>query len=72
MRKKAKPFNVLFMTKVKFAITVNVLILSALFHHLITIATGSYERIFYNLFLIALVYFLASGIYSLYFDVFEK
>jgi hypothetical protein len=72
MRKKAVPNPVLFMTKVKFAITANLLIVFIILHNVISYLIQSREPVFITGFMMTLVYFIASGSYTLYFDVFEK
>jgi hypothetical protein len=72
MRKKTKPFGVLFMTKRKFAITANLLLLFIILHNVMYIAFKVDEPIFFTAFFMTLVYFVASASYSLYYDMFEK
>jgi len=60
------------MTKIKFAVTVNLIIVFLILHNVVSYVIKAEERVFFTAFLMALVYFIASGAYSLYHDMFEK
>ena len=68
--KKAEPIGMMHLSKGKFAVTANALILFILLHNLVGARIGS--PWFFNIFVLVLVYFLSSAAYTVYFDVIEK
>lgn len=72
MRKKSQPIGILHMTKAKFAVSANLLIMLIIAHNIVSAVLGYKDMFSFALFLAAFVYFLSSASYSLYFDLIEK
>jgi len=73
IKKKKSWLDKIFMiSKVKFAITANVMLISILVHNFIYGILQKEEALFFTLSMLSIVYFVLMTIYTIFFDVIKK